>query len=596
MSKTRSFKLLRETDRYLLRQVREMEPGYLGCVLVMAVESIVLPVLSVSLLQCIVDGLLENEALGTVLLYTGILFAVGLLTAAVNRHMKIRLGRHEASFTDKMEARLSEMSMKVRYELLDKENYVRGSDRAYRPLRNQGALKGYARSISDLTQSVLLTLSIIGIIVSCNAVVLIIVVGAAAAIHVLNQYKLKIDLQYEDMMATIDRRYEYYDKLICDMSFGKEVRLYDMQDYLMKKIRSDNKKTLGGTFTSMYKAYGRIDGTCGLIKHLERVVICGLLVYSVLKGSLSIGGFTAAMAASASLSRYINTLIESYFSYKKNVGYLNGLKEHLEMCEANSEPAEAPEDKGSGLLPVRFDDVSFRYEGSEQNALSHVDLVFEQNKRYAIVGENGAGKTTLIKLLMGFYTPQSGSVMINGEPDCGQIKGKSMPLFQQVNQYPVTIRRNITLGSNDDPESFAKAIGFSRLEPLIAAYGTETCLCRDYDHAGIDLSGGEKQRVALARSLYHKGGVTIMDEPTSSMDPDMEMHVYTDLDSYRPQDCTIIVSHRMACCRFVDQVIVMKEGCVCATGAHKELLGSNEYYRKLWNAQAERYENESCSY
>ena len=81
-----------------------------------------------------------------------------------------------------------------------------------------------------------------------------------------------------------------------------------------------------------------------------------------------------------------------------------------------------------------------------------------------------------------------------------------------------------------------------------------------------------------------------MDEPTSSMDPDMEMHVYTDLNSYRPQDCTIIVSHRMACCRFVDQVIVMKEGCVCAVGAHDDLLQQNEYYQKLWNAQAERYD------
>lgn len=587
---TRSLKLLQETDRYLLRQIREMEPGYLGCVLVMAVASIVLPVLSVSLLQRIVDGLLENKALGTVLLYTGILLAAGFLTAVFNRYMKIKLGSHEASFTDKMEARLAEMSMKVRYELLDKEDYIRGSDRAYRPLRNQGALQGYAQSISDLTQSVLLTISISGIIISCNGIVLVIVVGAAIAIWALNRYKLKIDLRYDDMMATIDRRYEYYDKLICDMSFGKEVRLYEMQDYIMKKIRADNKQSLGGTFTSMYKAYGRIDGSCGMIKHLERVVICGLLVYSVLKGSLSIGGFTAALAASASLSRYINSLIESYFSYKKNVGYLKGLKEHLERCEANEEPRQDPQDQDTGLLPIRFDDVCFRYEGAEHNALNHVDLTFEQNKRYAIVGENGAGKTTLVKLLLGFYTPQSGSVRINGEPDDGQIKGKSMPLFQQVNQYPDTIRRNITLGVDEDQESFAKAAEFARLESLIAVHGAETCLCRDYDNAAIDLSGGEKQRVALARSIYQKGSVTIMDEPTSSMDPDMEMHVYTDLNSYRPQDCTIIVSHRMACCRFVDQVIVMKEGCVCAVGSHDDLLQQNEYYQKLWNAQAERYD------
>lgn len=591
MSKIKRLNLLQDTDRYLLRQVREMEPGYLGCILVMAAEGIVFPVLSVTLLQRIVDGLLERKNLSSILLYVGILLAAGLLSAVFTRYMRIRRGAHEVSFSDKMEARLSELSMKVRYELLDKEEYIRSSDRAYRPLRNQGALQGYAQSLSDLTQSILLALSISGVIISCNAIVLVIIIGAAVAIRALNQHKLKIDLRYEDMMATIDRRYEYYDKLICDMSFGKEVRLYDMQDYLMGKIHSDNQATLGGTFTAMYKDYGRIDGTSSMIKHMERVIICALLVYSVLKGNLSIGGFTAALAASASLSRHINSLIESTFSYKKNVGYLEGLKKYFELCEANEEAAASAADaeKQSDLLPICFEDISFRYEGAEQDALSHVNLTLEKNKRYAIVGENGAGKTTLVKLLLGYYTPQSGAVSLGGEPDCGQIKEKSMPLFQQVNQYPDSIRRNISLSDLCDDQAFAEAVSFARLEPLIAAHGTETCLCRDYENGAIDLSGGEKQRVALARSVYHRGSITVMDEPTASMDPDMEMHVYTDLNSLGAQDCTIIVSHRMACCRFVDQVIVMKAGSVYAVGTHEELLRQNDYYQQLWNAQAERY-------
>lgn len=165
-----------------------------------------------------------------------------------------------------------------------------------------------------------------------------------------------------------------------------------------------------------------------------------------------------------------------------------------------------------------------------------------------------------------------------------------MPLFQQVNLYPESLQRNITLGGDTDTGALEKTVDFARLRTIFDRHGPQKILCRDYDVEAVDLSGGEGQRVALARAVYHTDEILIMDEPTSAMDAAMEMHVYSDLDQVLPRRCTIFISHRMACCRFVDQVIVMKEGRVCAVGSHEELLRDSKEYGALWNAQAERYE------
>lgn len=580
------------TDYYMFEKIKSMEPGLFVFMLIKTILGISMPLLSVLFLRKIVDGLLEGTALSVLLSYVAVLLLAGILTALLNRYAGGKADEHNLSFSDKIETYLSSLCMDVDYEMLDKAEYLKSSDKAYRPLRNQGALIGYTQSIAGLFQALVLALSVGGVIASCNMLVLLVIICAAWGIQMLQKRKLKIDLKYEDMMAVIDRRYEYYDKIICDMSFGKEVRLYGMYDYLMGKIRADNKRTLGGTFTRLYRAYGRVDGLCGLIKHLEQVIICGLLAWSALNGRISVGEYAAAMAASVSLSWALNTLIESCFSYKKSIGYLKGFKDHCMMCECHcAVGSESVEEAVSGdLLPIMLKNVSFKYEGASRNALDGVNLTFEQGKRYAIVGENGAGKTTLVKLLLGYYPVGAGSITLGGEPDCGQLRQVTVPLFQQINMYPDSIRRNIILSGGCDPCVLDGAVEFSQLRKVIERHGFETQLCRDYDTAAVDLSGGEEQRVALARAIYHTGKITIMDEPTSAMDAAMEMHVYADMEQVSPQGCIIFVSHRMACCRFVDQVIVMKEGRVCAVGTHEELLDGSSEYAALWNAQAERYE------
>ena len=300
-----------------------------------------------------------------------------------------------------------------------------------------------------------------------------------------------------------------------------------------------------------------------------------------MSGAASIGAYTARMAACISFSRALNLLIESYFEYKKQVGHLNGYREHCCLCDAH--PCQAPAEHNNGnVLPIELDQVTFQYANTEKAALAGVSACFERGKSYAIVGENGAGKSTLIKLLTGYYTPSGGAIPLGGNLAGHGLINTALPMFQQVNMYPASIRDNIQLDVTRSDAFYENSITAAGLENVLAAHGDHAMLIPEFSTEAIELSGGEAQRVALARTIFAGGAMLIMDEPTSAMDPQMEMRIYSQLiqQSGSDYDCTIIVSHRMACCRFVDVVLVMKDGRVIAKGTHDELLDTDVYKRQ----------------
>ena len=579
------------TQWYMLCQMMRLEHALAPLMLLSAGLGVVMPLCAVVYIEKIVDGLIAGENAGAIIAYAGIMTALSILAALLSRLTGGALHSHMIGFAAKLERQIIRLNTDVEYSKLDDSDFLKSSDRALRPMRNQGAVNGYINSMSSLLRAMMLMGSLGYIIATCSMTVIVVMLAAAIAIRMLQNRKVKVDLRCEDMLADIDRRYEYYDKLICDMSFGKEVRMYDMSGYIMGKIRADNDRTLGGVFGRLYAGYGQIDGTCSLIKHLEYVAVCAILVWSVVSGAASIGAYTARMAACISFSRALNLLIESYFEYKKQVGHLNGYREHCCFCDAH--PCQAPAEHNNGnVLPIELDQVTFQYANTEKAALAGVSACFERGKSYAIVGENGAGKSTLIKLLTGYYTPSGGAITLGGNLAGHGLINTALPMFQQVNMYPASIRDNIQLDVTRSDDIYENSITAAGLENVLAAHGDHAMLIPEFSPEAIELSGGEAQRVALARTIFAGGAMLIMDEPTSAMDPRMEMRIYSQLiqQSGSDYDCKIIVSHRMACCRFVDVVLVMKDGRVIAQGTHDELLDTCPEYAAMWRTQARRYQ------
>lgn len=580
------------TDYFVVKKVFELEPKLPVVIGIQALADAVMPFVLVILLRDIIDALAGERPIAKLGMYLGILLGTGVAAVIVKRFISGRVLQRNISFGDNLERYLTTLSVDGKYSLLDSDEYLKMMDRAYRPIKNQGALTGYMNSAIALMKSMVMIISMTAIIASSSVVMVALIVALAAVLHVLQKQKLKVELKYEEELTVIDRRYEYYDKLICDMSFGKEVRLYGMYDYIMGKIRADNQKTLGHTFAMLYEGYGKVDGICRMIKHFEQVLICGLLVIPAIRGQISIGTYSAAVAASMSLSAALNEIIENYFQNRKYAGYLNGLSDYCRYVESGL-PSEK-QDIEEFSLPIELNNVSFSYPANDKWALRRISLSLQKGKKYAIVGENGAGKTTLLNLIMGLYSPMSGTITANGVDIQGAdiIRRACVPMFQKTNLFPCSLCENILLGRQYSEDKMGDAVCWSGMDAVAAGdvRGMDALLCRDFDDQARDLSGGERQKLGIARTIYESHDVLIMDEPTSSMDSVTEMHVYADLDQVAKDRCVIIVSHRMSCCRFCDEVIVMNDGCIEGRGTHTQLLESCNEYKQLWNAQASRYE------
>ena len=245
---------------------------------------------------------------------------------------------------------------------------------------------------------------------------------------------------------------------------------------------------------------------------------------------------------------------------------------------------------------VEFKDVSFKYPGTEIWALRHVNVKFQIGSRMAIVGENGSGKTTFIKLLCRLYDPQEGEILLNGinikKYDYREYMDIFSIVFQDFQLLSQPLGNNVAGGKEYDPERVIKALedaGFGeRLKTM--PEGLNTLLYRQYEDTGVEISGGEAQKIAIARALYRNAPFLVLDEPTAALDPIAEAEIYAQLNQIVEDRTAIYISHRLSSCRFCDEILVFDRGQVVQRGSHEELLGDGAgKYSALWNAQAQYY-------
>lgn len=245
---------------------------------------------------------------------------------------------------------------------------------------------------------------------------------------------------------------------------------------------------------------------------------------------------------------------------------------------------------------IEFHDVSFRYPGARQDSLKHVSLKFRIGERLAVVGMNGSGKTTFIKLLCRLYDPTEGEILLNGIDirlyDYEEYLSLFSVVFQDFRLFSFPLGQNVAADTDFDPEKAKRCLdraGFrERLSHM--PYGLATCLYKDFDADGVEISGGEAQKIALARALYKDAPFIILDEPTAALDPVAEAEIYTSFNDIAGGKTAIYISHRLSSCKFCDEIVVFHEGAIIQRGSHNELVAdTNGKYYELWHAQAQYY-------
>ena len=343
--------------------------------------------------------------------------------------------------------------------------------------------------------------------------------------------------------------------------------------------------------------------TVGLSKALAAslsAVLSGVVyVFVCLKalgGAFGIGSVTQYVSAVTTFSGNAALLLSTVSHMRANAEFLKAIYTFLDIPNSMYQGSLTTEKRSDRQYDVEFRDVSFRYPGSDIWALRHVNMRFKVGKRLAIVGENGSGKTTFIKLLCRLYDPTEGVILLNGvdirKYDYQEYLSIFSVVFQDFQLFAFSLGQNVAAGAAYDRSRVERCLdeaGFGqRLSEM--PEGLDTCLYHDYDTNGVEISGGEAQKIAIARALYKNAPFIVLDEPTAALDPVSEYEVYQKFNEISGGKTAIYISHRLASCRFCDDILVFDEGKIVQHGTHETLLAQADgKYAALWNAQAQYY-------
>lgn len=392
--------------------------------------------------------------------------------------------------------------------------------------------------------------------------------------------------------GTMERRMVYLFNAICHGD-GKVERVFGMHDMLLGAFRSVNADSTrfydrwraGNRRVAM--ASGAVNGAFVLAGYL-------LVAVKVIAGAISVGAFAQYAGALAQLGGAWSELVRRNNDLREHCAYLADYLDVLDLPEASERGSVPPEKRDDGEYLLAFEHVSFRYPGSDEEILHDVTLTLGTRRKTALVGPNGAGKSTFIKLLCRLYRPTSGRITLNGidvqKYDEDEYRDLMAVVFQDFRLFAFPVAENLAAGYPRDDVRLWEALARADADGFVRAWpeGLETRLYQDLG-PGVTPSGGQAQKLALARALYKDAPVVILDEPTAALDPVSEAEVYAGFDRMVEGRTAIYISHRMSSCRFCDDIVVLDGGRVAERGSHEELLAAGGLYARLWDAQASYY-------
>lgn len=392
-----------------------------------------------------------------------------------------------------------------------------------------------------------------------------------------------------------EREREYVGDLLVQPRTTKEIRAYVLADYLLGRHRNMS-EALFKLRAEMYRSGTRISILSGLVTGTALALAYVFVALRGAAGTIDPGGVVLVIGAFTSVSGTLANISSTFVSVDQHTTFLDDYFSFLAIDPLIPIPA-SPIPLPAVIDSIDFDQVTFTYPGGTEPAVAGLDLHIRAGELVALVGENGAGKSTLVKLLLRFYDPDGGAVRVGGvdlknvHPE--ELRGRIGVLFQDYANYELTVRDNVVMGRPDtvaDDQRVMEALRRSRSEWLVRKMpsGLDSKVGRLFE-GGHDLSGGEWQRLALARIMYRNADIWILDEPTSSLDPEAEAAIFAELKENLRGRIGIVISHRFSTVRIADRIAVIAAGRVAEFGTHDELLRSEGRYAQLFEIQAAGY-------
>ena len=395
-----------------------------------------------------------------------------------------------------------------------------------------------------------------------------------------------------DGIAAAQRGWTYFAGLFSDFRYGKEIRLNGIGAWLVERERRFCNQAVAA-MKRQNDCYIRAGVAGSACRFAQQTAAYAWLCAAVLRGQVGIGDFAMYTAAVTAFGTALHRAMNSAVELRAYDRYFDAVEEYLHTPARLREGPCRPLPKGPGRIELQ--NVGFRYPGQSGWALRHVNMVIEPGEKLAVVGENGAGKTTFVKLLTRLYDPTEGRILLDGEDirtlDLDAYMGRFGTVFQDFKLFSFSLKDNVALNADvpdDEAAALLRRAGLGeRLDAL--PRGVHTFVNREFDGHGFEPSGGEAQKIALARALCRDASVVVLDEPTSALDPRAERALYARLAELAMGRSAVFITHRLASTRFCDRIAVFSGGRLVEYGDHETLCAQGGLYAELYAMQASLY-------
>lgn len=610
----------REKMKYILKAmslIQKLTPMLIPIYISRAIFDSVSPYVNIYLSGLVIDKIAAGAEYRELMKLVAVTVTVEFVLLVCSRILRKYLDLEEYTmFTYKLRNTETQKSLALDYNVLEDPEFHKLNQKREDLQRTGGySVREYARRLSEVVSyaisiicSVTLTVSLFvstkeeegvkGFVCSPFAAMIILALLALNIFITIRSSSWIFNAVASLMEKIIEplRKYGYYrNQIFFDYRVGKSIRLFKMQGLLKKE---------GEIFVARADDYTNAVCKKIMTPRIFSEVIAWILNISIylFVGLRAIFG----MFGVGALTRYIRCISQMTSAVNGVMQSANRMLVSAEAVKLYFDYMEKPSDMYKGSLTVEkrddneyyveFCDVSFKYPNAENYALRHVNLKFKIGEKLAVVGMNGSGKTTFIKLMCRLYDPTEGEIKLNGvniqKYDYQEYMSIFSIVFQDFKLFAFSLGQNVAANMEYDKARVEECLRNVNLGDRFDKFvdGTETYLYRDFDASGVEISGGEAQKIALARALYKDAPFIILDEPTAALDPIAEAEIYSDFNNIVGDKTAIYISHRLSSCRFCDKIAVFDHGNIVQKGSHEELIRdeSGKYY-ELWHAQAQYY-------
>lgn len=583
---------------YLLKIVADFSKPYLVLYVIMTIVDGLFPLAGLYFPKLLIDIVQTSQDFSQLvkltLIFISVVIIYNLFTHLIRgKYLQLKSDMLHNHFALKLNSKIASLDLKyletpIVFDTLEKAGRI-GEGEVTK------CIHAFFSSVSQI-----LTLLSVTIILSRLSITIVVIAVVVVAINaILNSRSKKIEVETFNELAPARRKLGYHMNVLKESRFAKELRIYNFGDWVVSKVNTimvHFSSSMGKTYWKMHRNHL----LSSLSGNMQELVMYLLLGYQAITGRITVGDFVLYLNAVSRFSASLNQIAWNFIEIASTGQYIENFRVLLDIeNEIRDDSVEKQCILKNRSFSIAFSDVSFCYPGSEERVLKNINMTLESGDKYAIVGPNGAGKSTFIKLLLRLYDPTNGSISINGE-DIKQFNYESYQsnfgvVFQDFQGYAFSLEENIMLGRTGTKNSVQSLLNFVGLKAKVDSFqnGLNTQLYKIFDEKGIELSGGELQKLAIAKALYNEPNILILDEPSSTLDPLAEIEILNKLFEGSMGKTTIFITHRLSSVKKADYIIFLEKGSIIEFGSHNELMDSRGSYYNFYHSQANLYQNHS---